>query len=150
MEEEDIKRMTFKELRKSKGLTMGKLAEKSGVSAKTISQYEQSPPVRPGKKVLGKISGALGINADELKTILYPDKKRPKGRSAQIPEETGVLEEAHVIRIVRLIDKEIEELRYLLVDCANLASEHQSMNLCLDSVQSDIEILTKIKGTLLG
>jgi transcriptional regulator with XRE-family HTH domain len=52
--------MTFKELRKSKGLTMGKLAEKSGVSAKTISLYEQSPPSRPGKKVMSKISGAPG------------------------------------------------------------------------------------------
>jgi len=142
--------MTFKELRKSKGLTMGKLAEKSGVSAKTISQYEQSPPSRPGKKVLGKISGALGISAEELKSILYPEKKRPKGRPERVPEETGVLEEAHVIRIVRLIDKEIEELRYLLVDCANLASEHQALNQCMDSVQADIEILTQIKGTLLG
>ena len=142
--------MTFKELRKAKGLTMGKLAEKSGVSAKTISQYEQSPPSRPGKKVLEKISGALGINAEDLKSILYPDKKRPKGRAGRIPEETGILEEAHVIRIVRLIDKEIEELRYLLVDCANMASEHEAMTSCIDSVQADIEILTQIKRTLLG
>lgn len=142
--------MTFKELRKAKGLTMGKLAEKSGVSAKTISQYEQSPPSRPGKKVLGKISGALGINAEDLKSILYPDKKRPKGRAGRIPEETGILEETHVIRIVRLIDKEIEELRYLLVDCANMASEHEAMTSCMDSVQADIEILTQIKRTLLG
>ena len=142
--------MTFKELRKSKGLTMGKLAEKSGVSAKTISQYEQSPPSRPGKKVLSKISGALGINPDELKSILYPDKKRAKGRPSQVIEETGVLDETHVIRIVRLLDKEIEELRYLLVDCANLASEHQSMNLCMDSVSADIEQLNSIKGILLA
>ena len=142
--------MTFKELRKSKGLTMGKLAEKSGVSAKTISLYEQSPPSRPGKKVMSKISGALGISTEELKSILYPEKKRPKGRSAEAPEDMNILNETHVVRLLRLLDKEVEELRYLMVDCANLVEEHPSMNICLDSVSSDIELLTMIKGYLQG
>jgi transcriptional regulator with XRE-family HTH domain len=137
--------MTFKELRKSKGLTMGKLAEKCGVSAKTISLYEQSPPTRPGKKVLSKVSSALGISPEELKAILYPDKKRTKGRVSESTEEVNILNETHVIRLLRLLDKEIEELRYLMLDCANLAGEHPAMNICLDSVSSDIELLTKIK-----
>jgi transcriptional regulator with XRE-family HTH domain len=138
--------MTFKELRKSKGLTMGKLAKLSGVSAKTISQYEQAPPSRPGTKALSKISGALGVSSDELKVILYPDKKKAKGKTAvEIPEENIMLDVLQVNRLLRLIDKEIEELRYLMVDCANLADEHPAMNLCLDTVSADIELLNKIK-----
>jgi transcriptional regulator with XRE-family HTH domain len=53
---------TLKELRKSKGLTMGKLAELCGISAKTISLYEHSPQVRPSKKVVGKLSDAHNIS----------------------------------------------------------------------------------------
>jgi transcriptional regulator with XRE-family HTH domain len=138
--------MTLKELRKSKGLTMGKLAELSGVSAKTISLYEQSPPARPSKKALSKISSALGISPEDLRATLFPEKRRAKGRPAGIPEENIMLDESHVTRLLRLLDKEIEELRYLMVDCANLAEEHPAMNMCLDAVSADIDLLTQIKG----
>jgi transcriptional regulator with XRE-family HTH domain len=142
--------MTLKELRKSKGFTMGKLAELSGVSAKTISLYEQSPPSRPSRKALSKISGALGVTSEELRTSLFPEKKRTKGRSPEMPEENIMLEETHVSRILRLLDKEVEELRYLMVDCANLADEHQALKMCVDTVSADIELLTQIKGCFQG
>jgi transcriptional regulator with XRE-family HTH domain len=142
--------MTLKELRKSKGLTMGKLAELSGVSAKTISLYEQSPPARPSKKALSKISSVLGISAEVLRSTIFPEKKRAKGKGAEIPEDDIMLEETHVNRLLRLLDKEIEELRYLMVDCANLAEEHQALNMCVDTVSADIELLTQIKGRFQG
>ena len=142
--------MTLKELRKSKGLTMGKLAELSGVSAKTISLYEQSPPSRPSKKALGKIAGALEVSADVLNSAISPDRKRSKGKGAEIQEESIMLEEIHVTRLLRLLDKEIEELRYLMVDCANLAEEHQALKNCVGSVSADIELLTQIKGRFQG
>jgi transcriptional regulator with XRE-family HTH domain len=142
--------MSLRELRKSKGLTMGKLAELSGVSAKTISMYEQSPPSRPSRKALSKISDALGISIDELRATLFPEKKRSKGRVPEISEENILLDELHVNRILRLLDKEIEELRYLMVDCGNLAEDHPSLKRCMEAVGADIELLTQIKGRFQG
>lgn len=142
--------MNLRELRKSKGLTMGKLAELSGVSAKTISLYEQSPPARPNRKALSKISGALGIGIDELKTRLFPEKKKARSRNSALPDESITLDEIHVNRILRLVDKEIEELRYLLVDCGNLAEDHPALKKCMDTVSADIELLTQIKGRFQG
>jgi transcriptional regulator with XRE-family HTH domain len=142
--------MSLRELRKAKGLTMGKLAELSGVSAKTISMYEQSPPARPSRNALSKISGALGIDIEELRAKLFPERKRSKGRTPDVPEENILLDEIHVNRILRLLDKEIEELRYLLVDCGNLAEDHPALKMCMDAVSADIELLTQIKGRFQG
>jgi len=141
---------TLKELRKTKGLTMGKLSELSGVSAKTISLYEQSPPVRPSKKVVGKLSEALEIGPDELLTYLSPAKKRARARVEEEPEGNIMLEENHVARLIRLLDKEIEELRYLLVDCADLSEEHPALGKCIDTVDADIDLLSEIKGRFQG
>nr|HPL88421.1 helix-turn-helix transcriptional regulator [Deltaproteobacteria bacterium] len=41
----------LRSIRKSKGLTMEQLANLSGVSSKTISLYEHTPPRRPSRKV---------------------------------------------------------------------------------------------------
>ncbi len=51
---------------------MGMLAELSGISAKTISLYEQAPPARPSKKVVGKLSDALKISLGDLSSSLSP------------------------------------------------------------------------------
>jgi transcriptional regulator with XRE-family HTH domain len=140
---------TFKEMRKSKGLTMGKLAELSGVSAKTVSQYEQSPPERPSRKVLGKISGALGIGTDELMEHVYPSKKPSGNHSEAVSEGTIMLEEAHVNRMVRLIDKELEELRYILMDSSELVDDYPALARCMDMINDDIDLLIEMKGRFL-
>ena len=42
---------------------MSMLAELSGISAKTISLYEQAPPARPSKKVVGKLAQSMCMDA---------------------------------------------------------------------------------------
>jgi transcriptional regulator with XRE-family HTH domain len=140
---------TFKELRKSKGLTMGALAELSGVSAKTVSVYEQEPPARPSKKVVGKLSVALKIKTEELMACMYPSKKGAGVRGGEITEGNIMLEEMHVNRLVRLIDKELEELRYILLEGVELTEDYPSIGKCMDMVGSDIELLSEIKGRFL-
>jgi transcriptional regulator with XRE-family HTH domain len=139
---------TFKELRKSKGLTMGRLAELSGVSAKTVSVYEQEPPARPSKKVVGKLSEALKIKPEELMACIYPSKKGAGARGGA-DEGNIMLEEIHVNRLVRLIDKELEELRYVLLEGVELAEDYPSITKCMDMVGSDMELLSEIKGRFL-
>jgi len=141
---------TFKELRKSKGLTMGKLAELSGVSAKTVSQYEQNPPGRPSRKVLGKISEALGLDTDELTASIYPPGKHASAPDRVEPEGTIMLEEDHVNRLVRLIDKELEELRYILMDGAELADDYPALARYMAMISDDIDMLTEIKVCFLA
>ena len=140
---------TFKELRKSKGLTMGSLAELSGVSAKTVSVYEQEPPARPSRKVVGKLSEALKINPEELMACMYPTKKGAGVRGGETTEGNIMLEEMHVNRLVRLIDKELEELRYILLEGIELTEDYPSISKCMDMVGSDIELLSEIKGRFL-
>jgi transcriptional regulator with XRE-family HTH domain len=142
---------TFKELRKSKGLTMGSLAELSGVSAKTVSVYEQEPPARPSRKVVGKLSEALKINPEELMACIYPVSKKGAGvRGHETTEDNILLEDMHVNRLVRLIDKELEELRYILLEGVELTDDYPSIGTCMDMVASDIELLFQIKGRFLG
>jgi transcriptional regulator with XRE-family HTH domain len=62
---------TLKDPRKSKGLTMGKLVELSGISAKTISLHEQTPQARPSKEVVGKLSDALDISKTVAEDIEF-------------------------------------------------------------------------------
>lgn len=137
---------TFKELRKSKGLTMGSLAELSGVSAKTVSVYEQEPPARPSRKVVGKLSEALKIKPEELMACIYPAKKGAGTRGNVTTEDNIMLEEMHVNRLVRLIDKELEELRYILLESVELTDDYPSIGKCMDMVAFDIELLSEIKG----
>ena len=136
---------TFKELRKSKGLTMGRLAELSGVSAKTVSVYEQEPPARPSRKVLGKIAEALKVDTDELTACIYPGRKRSGAQGRQDIDGNIMLEEIHVNRLLRLIDKELDELRYVLLDGAELSEDYPAVGKCMDMVVSDMELLAEIK-----
>ena len=148
--EEMVLVKTFKELRKSKGLTMGKLAELSGVSAKTISVYEQDPPARPSRKAIGKLSGALRISPEELTAYIYPSKKRTRSRDNIMLQGNIMLDEIHVNRLLRLIDKEVEELRYVLLEGVELTDDYPAVGRCIDLVSSDIELLSEIKGRFLG
>ena len=141
---------TFKELRKLKGLTMGRLAELSGVSAKTVSVYEQEPPARPSRKVLGKLSNALKISPEELMAYIYPPKKRTGERGGESTEGGIMLEEIHVNRLLRLIDKELEELRYVLLEGVELTEDYPAISRCMELVSSDIELLSELKGLFLG
>jgi len=141
---------TFKELRKAKGLTMGALADLSGVSAKTVSVYEQEPPARPSRKVVGKLSEALKVKPEELMACIYPAKKGAGAQGGEFSEDNIMLEEMHVNRLVRLIDKELEELRYILLEGIELTEDYPSIGKCMDMVGSDIELLSEIKGRFLG
>jgi len=141
---------TFKELRKLKGLTMCKLAELSGVSAKTVSVYEQEPPARPSRKVMGKLSDALQISPEELMDAIYPSKKRSGTRDSEGPDGNIMLDEIQVNRLLRLIDKELEELRYILLEGVELTDDYPAVGRCMDMVSSDIELLSDIKGRFLG
>lgn len=136
---------TFKELRKSRGLTMGKLAGLSGVSAKTVSVYEQEPPARPSRKVLGKLAEALKVTPEELMTCMYPDKKRSGAKGRENAQGSIMLEEIHVNRLLRLIDKELDELRYMLLDSVELTEDYPAVGRCMDMVGSDIDLLSEIK-----
>ena len=46
--------MTLRDLRKSKGLSLGKLAELAGLSQKTVSDLEKKPPKKLRMKTLAR------------------------------------------------------------------------------------------------
>ena len=56
---------TIKELRESRGLTQAELAEKIGVSSKTVSKWETAKGL-PDISLLQPLAGALGISVIEL------------------------------------------------------------------------------------
>jgi hypothetical protein len=60
-----------------------------------------------------------------------------------------MLEEIHVNRLIRLIDKELEELRYILLEGVELTEDYPSIGKCMDMVGSDIELLSEIKDRFL-
>ena len=129
---------------------MGRLAELSGVSAKTVSVYEQEPPARPSRKVLGKLSHALKISQEELMAYIYPPKRRTGERGGENTAGGIMLEEIHVNRLLRLIDKELEELRYVLLEGIELTEDYPAISRCMELVSSDIELLSELKGRFLG
>ncbi len=55
----------LRELRKARGLTQAKLAEKSGVSRVLIAKYEIGD-ICPGAKTLLKLSDALDVSTDSI------------------------------------------------------------------------------------
>jgi transcriptional regulator with XRE-family HTH domain len=55
-----------KELRKQRGWTQQKLAEKAGLAFNTITKIEQSLAEHPNLKTLLKLADAFGISLDEL------------------------------------------------------------------------------------
>jgi len=124
---------------------MEQLAEKSGVSSKTVSLYECTPPKRPSRKVIDKISRALDVSPDALLSMIGPKEKVSRGAELHAAEETVELPDAHVARVLGLIDKEIMELQYLMIEAASLAGEHPSLARSIDYLSADIDLLTEIK-----
>lgn len=128
---------------------MGNLAGLSGVSAKTVSVYEQEPPARPSRKVIGKLAESLKVSPEELMACMYPDRKRSGAKSRDNASGSIVLEEIHVNRLLRLIDKELEELRYMLLETVELTEDYPAVGRCMDMVGSDMDLLSEIKSRFL-
>ena len=57
---------SVKKLRKSKGWSQQKLAEKAGLSFNTVSKIEQGFAKQPTMQTLIKLADALGITLDRL------------------------------------------------------------------------------------
>ena len=55
-----------KDLRKQKGWSQQKLAEKSGLAFNTITKIEQGLSEHPNLKTLIKLADVLGVGLDEL------------------------------------------------------------------------------------
>ncbi len=135
-------------VRKSKGMTMEQLAKKSGVSAKTISLYETTPPKRPSQKVMGRISSALGISSDALLGAIGLKKKPAKGAAVMDVPDAIELSDHQVVRIQVLIDKELQELHMMMIETASLAEEIPAMAKSMEYLSNDIDLLTDIRQRL--
>lgn len=124
---------------------MEQLANVSGVSSKTISLYEHTPPKRPSRKVVDRLSQALEIAPDIILGAIGSHGKGTKGAAFQAPEETIELSDTHVARVLGLIDNEILELQHLMIETASLAGEHPSLARNIEYLSADIDLLTEIK-----
>ncbi len=135
----------LRSIRKSKGLTMEQLANLSGVSSKTISLYEHTPPKRPSRKVVDKLSKTLEISPEKLLGAIGAGGKAPAGAGQEGLEETIELDDAHVVRILGLIEKEVRELQNLMIESASLANEHPALERSIEYLAGEIDLLTKIR-----
>ena len=135
----------LRSVRKSKGLTMEQLANLSGVSSKTISLYEHTPPRRPSRKVVDKLSQTLEISPDKLLGAIGARGKTSAGAVREGLEETIELDDAHVVRILGLIEKEVSELQHLMIESASLAGEHPALERSIEYLAGEIELLTEIR-----
>ena len=134
---------SIKEIRKARGLTLETLSKQCGVSAKTILQYEHKPPKRPSRKVVDKLSQGLGISAEDLLHII-----QTPGHGMGVLGEQGVIElsDAHMAKILGLVEKEIRELQLLLLEYADIQSQHPALAKAMDYISADINLLTEIQG----
>jgi len=55
----------LREIRKSRGITQGELAERANIHRVTIAKYETGK-FEPGRENLFKLASALGCTAEEL------------------------------------------------------------------------------------
>lgn len=72
-------------IRKSQGLTIKELAEKSGVSVSYISQLEKKGRSEPSARVLYSLSRALNKDMKDLLGILESSQKRGYGAPSYSP-----------------------------------------------------------------
>jgi transcriptional regulator with XRE-family HTH domain len=135
----------LRSIRKSKGLTMEQLANKSGVSSKTISLYEQTPPLRPSKKVVGRLSQALGISPDILLEAIGSKGRSKKGGLQEIFGTAIELSDVQVVRILGLVEKEIQDLQNLMIETASLADKHPPLARSVEYIAADIDLLNGIR-----
>lgn len=133
---------SIKEMRKAKGLTLETLSKECGVSAKTILQYEHEPPKRPSRKVVDKLSQGLGISSEELLQII----QAPGHGAGTGPQDVIELSDAHMTKVLSLVEKEIRELQLLLLEYADIQSQHPALATAMDYISADINLLTEIQG----
>lgn len=124
---------------------MEQLANLSGVSSKTISLYEHTPPKRPSRKVVDKLSQTLEISPDNLLGAIGAGEKAPAGAGREGLEEAIELSDAHVVRILGLIEKEVSELQHLMIESASLAGEHPALERSIEYLAGEIDLLTEIR-----
>lgn len=124
---------------------MEQLASKSGVSSKTISLYEQTPPLRPSRKVVGRLSQSLDISPDILLEAIGSKGRSKKGGLKEIFGMTVELSDVQVVRILGLVEKEIQDLQHLMIESASLADKHPSLARSVEYLAADIDLLTGIK-----
>lgn len=124
---------------------MEQLASKSGVSSKTISLYEQTPPLRPSRKVVGRLSQSLDISPDILLEAIGSKGRSKKGGLKEIFGMTVELSDVQVVRILGLVEKEIQVLQHLMIESASLADKHPSLARSVEYLAADIDLLTGIK-----
>lgn len=124
---------------------MEQLANKSGVSSKTISLYEQTPPKRPSRKVVGRLSQALDISSDILLEAIGPKGRSNRGGHKEIFGTAIELSDVQAVRILGLVEKEIQDLQHLMIETASLADKHPSLARSVDYLAAEIDLLTGIK-----
>lgn len=134
---------SIKEIRKARGLTLETLSKQCGVSAKTILQYEHEPPKRPSRKVVDKLSQGLGISAEDLLHII---QSSGHGVGALGAQDVIELSDVHMSKILGLVEKEIRELQLLLLEYADIQSQHPALAKAMDYISADINLLTEIQG----
>ena len=104
------------ELRKSAGMTQAALAEKLGVTAQAVSQWERGETM-PDVLMLPVLAGVFGCTLDHLYGIPLPEKAEgevlPAQESAGFPEDDGVY------RAVLMRGGQILEIRQIPQELAN-------------------------------
>jgi transcriptional regulator with XRE-family HTH domain len=124
---------------------MEQLADKSGVSSKTISLYEQTPPKRPSRKVVESLSQTLDISPDILLEAIGSKGRSKKSGLKEIFGEAVELSDVQVVRLLGLVEKEIQDLQYLMIESASLSDIHPSLAKGIEYLAADIDLLTGIK-----
>jgi transcriptional regulator with XRE-family HTH domain len=127
---------------------MEQLASASGVSSKTISLYEHTPPKRPSRKVVDKLSQALDLSADVLLGTIGTKTRHPKEALPEAHEEAIELEDFHVARIMVLVERELQELHQTVIEAASVADDHPAVAKSIEYLTSDIDLLYEIRHKL--
>jgi transcriptional regulator with XRE-family HTH domain len=127
---------------------MEQLASASGVSSKTISLYEHTPPRRPSRKVVDKLSQALEISPDILLGSIGSKTKPAKEALQGEHGETIELEDFQVTRIMVLVEKELQGLHQMVIESASLAEDYPAVARSIEYLTYDIDLLNEIRQKL--
>lgn len=127
---------------------MEQLAAASGVSSKTISLYEHTPPRRPSRKVVDKLSQALDISPDVLLGTIGSKAKPVKEAVREDLGETIELEDFQVARIMVLVEKEFQGLHQMLIESASLAEDYPAVARSIEYLTQDMDLLNEIRRKL--
>lgn len=127
---------------------MEQLATASGVSSKTISLYEHTPPKRPSRKVVDKLSQALAISPDILLGTIGSKARPQKEAPLEEHEEAIELEDFHVARIMVLVEKELQELHQTVIEAAAVAEDYPAVARSIEYLTGDIDLLYEIRHKL--